>query len=76
MLTRPFCSNWLLFGDDGDDGDGDDDGDDGDGDDGRCGVVEFFSYCSPHVTTHSMSTRARAHATPYRTTTDRTYITI
>ena len=28
-LTRPFCSNRLLFGDGGDDG--------------RCGIVEFFS---------------------------------
>ena len=63
-LPRPFCSNRLLFGDGGDDGD-----------DGRCGVVDFFiillSSCH-NSTTHSISTRARAHATPYRTT-DRTY---
>ena len=49
-LTRPFCSNRLLFGDDDDD-----DGSDGDG---QCGVVDFFiillSSCH-NSTTHSIS---------------------
>ena len=65
LLTRMFCSNRLLFGDDGD-------GDDG----GRCGVVELFTFCSPHVTTHSMSTRVRAHAHYIVPRTDRTDVTI
>ena len=63
-LTRPFCSNRLLFGDD--------DGDDGDG---RCGVVDFFIILlSPHVTTPQLTAfqHARGRMTPYRTT-DRTY---
>ena len=47
-LTRPFCSNRLLFGDD--------DGDDGDDGDGRCGVVDFFIILlSPHVTTPQLT---------------------
>ena len=54
-LTRPFCSNRLLFGDDGGDGDG------------QCGVVEFFScgvveLFSPSIMHHA---RGRIHTISY-----------
>ena len=51
-LTRPFCSNRLLFGDDDDDG-----GDDGDG---RCGLVDVFHIVLLMHNSQHFNTRAGA----------------
>ena len=60
-LTRPFCSNRLLFG-----------GDDGDDGDGRCGVVDFLILFSSCHNSQHVNTRAGAcHTISYH---DRSYI--
>ena len=68
-LTRRFCSNRLLFGDDDVDG----------GDEGRCGVVDFFSCGVVELFSSSImhhAPRARAHPHHIVPRTDRTDVTI